>query len=441
MDELIIEGGTPLKGEVEVSGAKNMVLPAVVAGLLTDEEVILENVPLISDLALMIKIARGLGADIKLTNHTLILKAIDFKKHRIPLEIAAKLRTSFMMIVPLLARLGKAEIPNPGGCRIGARPIGRPIEGLETLGAKIAYDSTDGYFHASLNKFVGGSFKFEKNTHTGTEMLILAAVLASGQTVLENAAQEPEVDDLIRLLNQMGAKIKRTKPRTIVIDGVKKLSGTSYKIMSDRNEAVTFAVAALVTKGDIFVRGSQRENLRAFLEKLDEAGVGWEPSETGTRFFYQRELKKTNVKTAPHPGFMTDWQAPWTLLMTQARGESEVCETIYENRFQYTQELVKMGAKISLFNPKISNPETFYNFDLADEKEDYRHAAKIVGPSPLHNAVLTIPDLRAGATLVLAALAARGRSYLAGVHHIDRGYENFAGRLKNLGANIKIAKS
>ncbi len=441
MDELVIEGGKPLSGEVEIAGAKNMVLPAVVAGLLTDEEVTLENVPLISDLALMVKIARGLGASVALRDHTLVLKAANFKKHRIPLEIGAKLRTSFMMIVPLLARLGRAEIPNPGGCRIGARPIGRPIEGLEKLGARIAYNSDDGYFHASLDKFTGQNFEFEKNTHTGTEMLILAAVLAKGRTILTNAAQEPEVDDLIRLLNQMGAQIKRTKPRNIVVDGVKKLSGTTYKIMPDRNEAVTFAVAALVTKGEIFVKGTQREDLRAFLEKLDEAGAGWEPDAKGTKFFYRQPLKSVSVKTAPHPGFMTDWQAPWTLLMTQARGEAEVCETIYENRFQYVDELVKMGAKISLFNPKMNNPETFYNFDLADEKEDYRHAAKIVGPTPLHNAVLTIPDLRAGATLVLAALAAKGKSYLSGVHHIDRGYENFALRLRNLGANIKVVKS
>ncbi len=439
MDEFVVDGGVPLKGEVETSGAKNMVLPAMVAGLLTQEEVKLENIPLISDLTLMVKIARDLGADISLNDHSLTIKAADFKKHKIPLETAAKLRTSFMMIVPLLARLGKAEIPNPGGCRIGARPIGRPIEGLETLGAHITYNSLDGYFHATLRKFVGRSFKFEKNTHTGTEMLILAAVLASGQTILDNAAQEPEVDDLVRLLNEMGARIKRVKPRTIIIDGVKKLSGTTYKIMPDRNEAVTFAIAALVTKGDVFVKGTQRENLKAFLEKLDEAGAGWEPDHLGTRFFYRGPISGVNIKTAPYPGFMTDWQAPWTLLMTQAKGESQVCETVYENRFQYVDELVKMGAKISLFNPKVTTPESFYNFDLADERDEYRHAAKILGPTPLHNAVLTIPDLRAGATLVLAALAARGKSYLAGTHHIDRGYENFAGRLKILGAKVRRA--
>ncbi|MBI5465595.1 UDP-N-acetylglucosamine 1-carboxyvinyltransferase [Candidatus Gottesmanbacteria bacterium] len=437
MAEFVIKGGYPLKGEVEVGGAKNMVLPALVAGLLSDEEVKLENVPLISDLALMVKIAQKLGVEVKINdNHTLTIKAATLKRHKIPLEAAAKLRTSFMLIVPILARLGKAEIPNPGGCRIGARPINRLVNGLRHLGGKITYNSNDGYFHASLKKFTGSTFKFAKNTHTGTETLILAAVKASGRTILENAAAEPEVDDLIRLLNQMGAKIKRVKPRTIVIEGVKKLNGTSFKIMSDRNEAVTFAVAALATGGDIFIKGTQREYLRAFLEKLDEAGGGWDPSADGTRFFYQKQLKATDITTSPHPGFMTDWQAPWALLMTQAKGESTIHETVYENRFQYVSELVKMGAKISLFNPKVKNKELFYNFNLEDDRKEYYHAAKISGPTCLHNAVLAIPDLRAGATLVLAALAAKGESYLSGIEHIDRGYEKFEERLKKIGAKI-----
>lgn len=438
MAEYIIEGGSPLKGEIEISGAKNVVLPAVVAGLLTDEEIRLDNIPLISDLYLMVKIAKNLGADITInSDHSLSVKANNFKKQQIPLEIAAKLRTSFMMIVPLLVRLGRAEIPNPGGCRIGARPVSRLIEGLQHLGAQISYNSSDGYFHATLKKFIGKTFRFAKNTHTGTEMLILAAVLADGQTILENASQEPEVDDLIIMLNQMGARIRRVKSRIVVIDGVKKLCGTSYKIMADRNEAVTFAVAALVTKGDIFVKGGQRKDLRAFLEKLDQAGAGWEPLVDGTRFYCKGMLRATKIITNPHPGFMTDWQAPWALLMTQAKGESVIHETVYENRFQYIDELKKMGAKISLFNPPVSHSGSFYNFNLDDDKPYFFHAAKISGPTPLHNAVLSIPDLRAGATLVLAALAASGKSYLSGIEHIDRGYEKFAERLKILGARIK----
>lgn len=436
--EFIIKGGYPLRGEVEVGGAKNMVLPALVAGLLTDEEVKLENVPQILDLTLMVKIAKDLGANVAVSDdHTLAIKVTNLKSHKIPLETAAKLRTSFMMIIPMLVHLGKGEIPNPGGCRIGARPVDRLVEGLKHLGAKIIYDSDDGYFHATATKFTGRTFKFAKNTHTGTETLILAAVKALGRTVLENAAQEPEVDDLIRLLNQMGAKVKRVAPRIIVIDGVKKLTGTTFRIMPDRNETVTFAIASLVTRGDVFVKGAQRENLRAFLEKLDKAGAGWEPVQGGTRFFYQKPLSAVSIQTSPHPGFMTDWQAPWALLMTQAKGESIIHETVYENRFQYVSELVKMGAKISLFNPPVDNPEEFYNFNLEDDRKEYFHAAKVLGPAKLHNAVLLIPDLRAGATLVLAALAAKGESYLSGIKHIDRGYEKFEERLKKLGAKIK----
>ncbi len=441
MSEFVISGGNPLRGEITVGGAKNVVLPALAACLLTDEEVRLENVPLISDLTLMIKIIKELGVDARLnSDHSLVIRAANLKNHKIPLETAAKLRASFMLIVPLLVRLGRAAIPNPGGCRIGARPIGRPIKGLENLGAKISYNSDDGYFYARQEKFLGRDFEFDKNTHTGTEMLILAAVLAKGQTVLKNAAQEPEIDDLIKLLNQMGADIKRARPREIVVNGVTKLSGTSFKIMGDRNEVVTFAIAALVTKGDIVVGGAQKDNLEAFLTKLSEAGAGWKEENSGIRFFYKNSLNSVNVETAPYPGFMTDWQAPWVLLMTHAKGQSEVHETVYEDRFQYISELVKMGAKISLFNPKVSNPEKIYNFDLSDDKDDLFHAAKITGPTVLHNAILEIPDLRAGATLVLAALAAKDKSYLSGVEHIDRGYERFAERLIKLGAKIRRKK-
>lgn len=442
MAELVIKGGVPLKGEVEVGGAKNVVLPALVAALLTDGEVILENVPLIDDLRLMTKIACDLGANIKLKeNHTLEVLSNDLKKSRIPLEIAAKLRTSFMLIIPLLVRLGRAEIPNPGGCRIGARPVERFVEGLKRLGANINYDSFDGYFHASISKFIGATYSFSKNTHTGTEILILASVLAQGRTILENAAQEPEIDELIRLLNQMGASVRRVKPRVIMVDGVKKLTGTSFKIMPDRNETVTFAIGSLVTRGDVFVKGAQREHLAKFLEKLDEAGAGWEAAQDGTRFFYQRPLTSIDIKTSSYPGFMTDWQAPWAVLMTQARGESIIWETVYENRFGYIGELIKMGAKISPLRPDVSDPEKFYNFNLEDDRPEYFHAAKVLGPTKLHNAVLAIPDLRAGATLVLAALAAEGESYLSGIEHIDRGYENFEERLKKLGAKIKRISS
>lgn len=440
MEMLLISGGRPLKGEVEISGSKNVALKAIVAGLLTDEELVIENVPAISDLALMEQIAQKLGVKIERKNKTLTVWASNLASEKVPLEMGALLRTSSMFIAPLIVRVGRAVIPNPGGCRIGARPIDRHIQGLKKMGLVLKYSARDGYFHAESKKLKGVRYRFPKNTHTGTETLIMAAVLAEGQTVLENAAQEPEVDDLIRLLNSMGAKIRRVKTRTIVVEGVKKLHGTTFKIMPDRNEAVTFAVAALATNGDVFLKNAQAHVLRPFLRKVKEAGGEFKEIDTGLRFFRNGKLHSTNVATSPYPGFMTDWQAPWALLMTQAEGESLIHETIYENRFQYTEELKKMGAKIALLNPKIENPQRFYNFNWDDNKPEYFHAAKIHGPTKLHNAVLNISDLRAGATLVLAALTAGGKSYLTGVEHLDRGYENFEKRLRSLGAKIKRVK-
>lgn len=439
MESFVISGGYSLGGEVEISGSKNVALKAIVAGLLTDGELTIENVPAISDLALMEEIAQGVGVKIERSPRVLKIKADNLCAAKVPLEMGARLRTSSMFIAPLLSRLGHAVIPNPGGCRIGARPIDRHMEGLVALGAKITYGD-DGYFRVSAKKLTGTNYKFGKNTNTGTETLILAATLAQGKTVLENAAQEPEVDDLIALLNRMGAKIKRGKPRQITIEGVKSLSGATYKIMADRNEAVTFAIAALVTQGEVFVKTAKAEFLQSFLEKLSEVGGGWENQNSGIRFFWKKPLKATNITTTPYPGFMTDWQAPWALLATQSEGDSIVHETIFENRFQYVHELQKMGAKIELFNPEVSEPEKFYNFNWSDNQSEYFHAARVSGPVLLHNGVLEISDLRAGATLVLAALAASGESYLLGVEHIDRGYEDFEKRLKVLGARIKRVK-
>lgn len=438
MEEWIVLGGNSLSGEVEIAGSKNVALKAALAALLTDGEVIIEGIPLISDLSMMVKILRYLGAQADLgPNHKLKICARKISRFQVPLEMGAKLRTSVQVMGPLLARFGQAIIPNPGGCRIGARPVDRQIEGLRALGAQITYKEKDGYFRAKAKKLAGTTYQFSKNTHTGTETLILTAVLTPGKTTLLNAAQEPEVDDLIRLLNSMGAKIKRVTPRKIEIFGVKSLSGTTYKIMPDRNEAVTFAIAALVSKGDILVKNTQREYLKSFLAKLDEAGGGWEPKSEGTRFFWQKPLKALTIETAPYSGFMTDWQAPWALTATQALGESVIHETIYENRFQYVPELKKMGAKIEFFNPKVKNPPKFYNFNWKDNRPEYFHAVRVFGPTKLHNAFLNISDLRAGATLVLAALAAQGESYITGIEHLARGYENFAQRLKILGAKIK----
>lgn len=437
MEKFIIDGGNILKGKTTVSGAKNVALKTLVAACLTEEQMTISNIPLINDFFVMIEIIKELGGKVVLKDHTAWVQVKNLKNKKISLDKAAQIRTSSMFLAPLLARGKEAIIPNPGGCRIGARPIDRIIHGLKKMNAKISYNSKDGYFYAKTKGIKGTEYVFEKNTHTGTETLILAAVLAKGRTILKNAACEPEVDELIALLNKMGAKIKRTNQRTIVIDGVTKLHGVDFRIGPDRNEIATLAIAAILTKGDIFIQEAKKIDLSAFLEKLELAGGEFEEKENGIRFYYKGQLKPTNIITSHYPGFMTDWQGPWAVLMTIANGISTIQETIYENRFGYAEELRKMGAKIELYNPKIKNPDEFYNFNLKDDKRDYFHAAKIHGPVTLHNGVVNISDLRAGATLVLAALAAKGENVILGVDHLDRGYEKFEQRLGSLGADIK----
>lgn len=445
MEKIVITGGIKLKGKIAVSGAKNVALKALVAACLTDEEVTIKNIPLISDFMVMVAIIRELGGKVAITDHSIVIQMKKFKKEKISLDEAAKVRTSAMFMAPLLARLGVAIIPNPGGCRIGARPIDRTIKGMENLGMETKYNSKDGYFYFRRDKKKEKKWKkvvhhFDKSTHTGTETMILAAVLFNGETVLKNAAQEPEIDELINLLTQMGAKIARTGEREITIDGVEKLHGTTFEIGPDRNEIVTLAVAALVTKGDIFIENAHRVDIADIIKKLKETGAGVEEQRNGIRFYYKGQLKSVDVSTSFYPGFMTDWQGPWAVLMAQADGVSTIHETVYESRFGYVKELKKMGADISFFNPKIEDPEKVYNFNLSDRVPDYYHAIKISGPTKLHNAVVQISDLRAGATLVLAALAAEGESVIFGVEHIDRGYEKLEEGFGSLGARIKRIK-
>lgn len=437
MDKFIITGGVPLKGEIAVAGAKNVALKILVASLLTDEEMTIRNVPDIRDVALMLEVLEVLGVKSRRDGHTIRVTHTHIHDAKVPLDVAARLRTSSMVLGPLLARYGEATTPNPGGCRLGARPIDRHIDALQHMGADIQYHSDDGYFYAKAKELHGATIRFPKNTHTGTETLLLAAVLARGRTTLENAAEEVEIDDLIACLNQMGAHIRRTNPRTIVIEGVTTLHGTQYSIMPDRNEEVTFAIAGVITGGDIIVKNSQRLNLTSFLTEFIRAGGHFEEIDnTTTRYCRRGKLKATDIVTAPHPGFMTDWQAPWAVLMTQARGISTIHETVFESRFSYVSELKKMGAHIEFFDSKVANPEAFYNFNWTDRVKGYHQGIKIKGPTTLHNAVLEIDDLRAGATLVLAALSAPGESVVHGVEQVDRGYEKIEEKLRTLGAHI-----
>ena len=438
MEKYIIKGGNKISGTTTVSGAKNVALKAIVAACLTPETVTITNVPNISDVKVMGEIIKELGGEFSFENNTVTITVKEFKKDSITLDQASHIRTSSMFIAPLLVRNKKAEIPNPGGCRLGARPIDRTIHGLGEMGAVIEYRSDDGYFHAVTEEIHGTDYRFEKNTHTGTETMIIASAMAKGKTILRNAAAEPEIDELVELLNSMGAKIKRTEQRTIEIEGVESLHGTEFRVGPDRNELVTIAIAAIITKGDVFVKEAQREGLIEFLEKLDEVGGGYEEKEDGIRFFYKGDLLATDVTTRPYPGFMTDWQAPWAVLMTHAQGESLIHEAVFENRFGYVKELKKMGADITLFNPEVEDPTSFYNFNLDDDAKGNFHAARISGPTPLHNAVVSISDLRAGASLVIAALAATGETTIHGIHLVQRGYEHFDERLRSLGADITL---
>lgn len=441
MDKLVIGGGKKLRGSLTISGAKNVALKACVASLLTDEPVTITNVPDIADVSLMLEVVRSLGVDYRREGGSVVFHKKNGNGTKVPLDVGARLRTSSMVIGPLLARFGSATIPNPGGCRLGARPIDRHIEGLERMGATIDYHSDDGYFYAAADGLTGIEYTFEKNTHTGTETLILAAVLARGVTTLKNAAQEVEIDDLIALLVSMGANIDRTQSREIRIEGVESLHGTTYDIMGDRNEEVTYAIAAALTDGDVTVHRSEIANMDAFIDVFEKAGGGYEQIDEGTtRYFRKRPLVAVDVTTQIHPGFMTDWQAPWAVLMTQATGESHIHETVFERRFSYVSELKKMGANITFYTPDVEDPETFYNFNWSDKPESHFQGITIVGPSPLHNAVMSISDLRAGATLVLAALVAEGMSYIYGVDQIDRGYEAIEKKLAGIGADIQREK-
>lgn len=437
MEKYVITGGSILQGEVTASGAKNAALKALVAACLTSEEVTIKNVPEIADVFVMIDIIKEIGGEVSFNDHIVKVRMHDFSTHQISLDKAAKARTSSMFIAPLLARYKEAIVPNPGGCRLGARPIDRTIEGIGLMNADISYVSDDGYFHAKTEGLKGIDYTFKKNTHTGTETLILAAVLAEGTTILRNAAEEPEIDDLINLLNEMGADIKRTAHREITINGVPELHGATYTISPDRNEVVTFAVAAYVTKGDILVKGAEKVDLQSFYEVLDKANAKYEKKANGVRFYYAQPLKATDVETSIYPGFMTDWQAPWAVLMTQAEGTSTIHETVFENKMGYSKDLKKMGANVELFNPQVDNPEQVYNFNLEDNDPSYFHAIRIIGPKKLHDAIVTMADIRAGAAVVLAALCATGISYIFGVEKLDRGYEHFEERVNALGADIK----
>ena len=438
MKKFLIEGGIPLKGEVNLCGAKNSGFKLMIASLYSKEPCIIHNFSKIGDIETTVEMIRELGGEVIFhQNHNLEVSSSNLKNNTFSQEVSLLSRASTYFVGPLLYHFGEAILPIPGGCKIGRRPIDRHLEGLKTLGARIEIKENSCRLWGKLK---GTTYRFPKNTHGGTDVMVIAAASAEGRTILENAAAEPEVDDLICFLNKMGAKIKRVEQRTIVIDGVKKFHFAEHSVMPDRNEAVTFACGALSTRGDIFVRQAEPQFLEAFLQAVSKINGGYEIKNGGIRFFYKGDLRPLNIVTRPYPGFMTDWMAIWVILMTQIKGTSIVHETIFENRFAFVSGLQKMGAKIELFNPVVPNPDQIYNFNLEDDKPEYFHAARVIGPTVLHGIKQEITDIRAGASLILACLTAKGKSELEGVEHVDRGYENLDGRLRSLGAKIQRAE-
>ncbi|MDH5533297.1 MAG: UDP-N-acetylglucosamine 1-carboxyvinyltransferase [Candidatus Pacebacteria bacterium] len=436
MSKFVITGGTPLHGSVRVGGAKNASYKLMIAALLGNSESRLLNFSRISDVELVSKIIEYLGCQVNKDGERAIsIDPSTIKDHKIDREHGEQGRFSTMFIPVLLHKFGKAEVPAPGGDKIGKRPLDRHFNGLRALGAKVWFE--DGMYKAEAKELVGTTYKFKKNSHTGTETLIMAAALAKGTTILENAALEPEIDDLIDYLNKMGANIRRRAHRVIEITGVKEMTGAIHKIIPDRNETVSYACAAICTKGDVIIENARHDHLTSFLEKLDEIGAGYEIGDYGIRFFYKGPLRATDVTTEIEPGFMTDWQPLWATLMTQCEGVSVIHETIMANRFQYVDELVKMGVKIEKYNPEVAHPEKVYNFDLENDDSSNKHAIRIYGKAELKPGEFWVKDLRHGATLIMAAMTANGVSTIEGIEHVDRGYENLDGRLRSMGAKIE----
>jgi len=417
MDKFVIRGGNPLLGTIRVSGAKNAALPCMAAALLTEEPVVLENIPQVRDIETTRKLLSAMGAEVELgygrAQHRTTICCRNLASPEASYELVKTMRASTLVLGPLVARCGHARVSLPGGCAIGARPIDLHIKGLESLGAKI--EQQHGYVSATATRLKGAEIVFEKITVTGTEDLLMAAALAEGETVMRNCAREPEVADLADLLNKMGARIEGAGTPTIRVKGAEKLHGAKHRIIPDRIEAATFIIAGALTGGDLIVGGCDPLHLSALLRKLDEVGVKTSMTAESVRVIGDTSLKASDIVTEEYPGFPTDMQAQYMALATQADGTSTITENIFENRFMHAQELVRMGANIKIEGRR----------------------AVVSGKTPLSAAAVLASDLRASASLVLAALVADGETIIDRVYHIDRGYENIEEKLRGVGAQIR----
>ncbi len=442
MPKYIINGGKQLKGEVSIRGAKNASFKQIIASMLTDETVLLNNVPQISDVKITTSIARSLGCDVQETGeHCLELTTSKIKNSIVPTGTGEKSRTSFMFAAPLLVRTGKATVPVPGGDKLGDRPLDRLFDCFSKMNIKtIESEKTISF---STDKIIGTHYTFSKPSHTVTEVILMTAALADGETILDNAALEPEIDDLISMLNDMGAKIQRdpTDEKRITIQGVPRLKGVQHDIICDRNEIITFACAALATKGSICILRIKPEIVHTFLETIKTMGAEVRIGKDELCVKWVKPLTGINIETGPEPMFMTDWQAIFTVLLSQTVGCSSIIERVYPNRFQHIENLIKMGVKVKFFNPEVSDPDNYYQFNKESDRPEYFHGVKIYGPGKLKPTNFIINDLRSGACTTIAALTAPGESIINGVEYIERGYEKLAERLWSLGANIEYIKT
>lgn len=425
-----INGGKILKGEITLAGAKNAATKIIIASLLADSKSVIENVPQIDDVKITLDICKSLGVQYKwLDKNILEIDPTNLKQFIVPIEDSGKNRVPILFFGPLLHKFHQAQIPILGGDKIGERPVNFHLDAYKQLGAEIKYE--DNRYFATTLGLKGTTIKLDYPSVGATENILLGASLATGTTVIQNAAIEPEIENLALFLQTMGAIIYQDVNRTWIIEGVKKLHGAHFRIMNDRIEAASFASLALANKGDIFIRGAQQRDLITFLNWVRKIGGKFDVLNEGIRVFGTTQLKGVALETDVHPGFMTDWQQPFTIVLTQAEGVSIIHETVYENRFGYTEALNKMGAKIYLFKECLGNKYCRF------AHKDFLHSAIIVGPTPLKGAKIEVPDLRAGFSYLIAALIAEGESELSGIEMIERGYENLKERLLNLGANIQ----
>lgn len=417
MDKIIVRGGKPLFGEVKISGAKNSALKIMAASILTSEPVVIGNVPDIRDVSVMSEVLSGLGLDVERTDGSVVLQAKGSIGAEAPYQLVSQMRASIIVLGPLLARLGRARVAMPGGCNIGLRKIDLHIRGLEMLGAKI--DVGQASLEARADVLVGANIPLDFPSVGATENIMMAACLARGTTVLDNAAREPEIVDLADCLNRMGAGISGAGTSTMVIEGVDRLHGVSFNIIPDRIEAGTFLVAGAITGGDVTVTSVKPEQMSMIVKKLEQIGYRLDVGDSAINVKGQGPaLRAINISTLPHPGFPTDMQAPFMALLSLADGTSIITENVFENRFSFVRELNRLGGRVNI----------------------ERHHAVVIGKRAFGAGVVTAPDLRAGAALVVAGLAAGGPVEINDIHHIERGYENFTGRLQALGADIELVK-